>query len=193
MRANIHQISWLCCYCCLKTSLGGDYILFFEWGLLDRHQAIPTLRYDVTAATQTTRGPCIKEAAILRGGVVVVEAELSGLQTGFFGSLQALPLLPLESHCLAQLLDHFRLFLLHLLQALINPMRMILGFECPAEEDAPGMVHSLVQVCRALRLGLKLPVPLVRELLLIQRQPVILHLIQRVLQVPLLGLDIFPY
>ena len=72
-------------------------------------------------------------------------------------------------------------------------MRMILGFECPTEEDAPGMVHSLVQVCRALRLGLKLPVPLVRELLLIQRQPVILHLIQRVLQVPLLGLDIFPY
>jgi hypothetical protein len=70
-------------------------------------------------------------------------------------------------------------------------MRLILGFESPAEENAPGSVHGLVQVCRALRLGLKLPVALVRELLLIQRQPIILHLIQRVLQVPLLGLNIF--
>ena len=55
------------------------------------------------------------------------------------------------------------------------------------------MVHSLVQVCRALCFGLLLTVTLMRELLLIQRQSVILHLIQRVLQVPLLSLDIFPY
>ena len=181
-----------CLSCCLKTSLGGNYIFFFEWCLLDRHQAIPSLRYDVPTGTQATRGPCIKEPAILRCGVIVVEAELSGLQTGLFGSLQALPLLPLEGHRLTQLLDHFRFFLLHFLQVLINHMRLILGFECPVQEGTPGMVHSLVQVCRALCLCLLLTIPLVRELLLIHRQSVILHLIQGVLQVPLLSLDIFP-
>ena len=54
------------------------------------------------------------------------------------------------------------------------------------------MVHCLVQVRRTLRLSFLLTVPLVRELLLIQRKPVILHLVPRVLQVPLLSLDFFP-
>lgn len=102
---------------------------------------------------------------------------MSGLQTGLFGSLQGLPLLSLECHRLAELLDNFLLFLLHLLQVLINAMRLILGIKCPAQEDARRMVHSLVQVCHALRPGLKLPVAFVHELLLILRQPVILHVI----------------